>query len=210
MRRATPGPEQTDLLDYIGFEPRSNLEPKRRPSRTRKPPETADWIVPREIIDALGTFDLDPCAAKVQPWRCADRSFALPDNGLIHIWKGRVWLNPPHGSDTARWVRKMAEHGVGTALLFARTDAAFFGAHVFDRASAVLFLKGRVRFHKPDGSLARRAAGAAAMLVAYGAYDANQLEQSGIAGSFIRITRPEKHHVAKGSKPRRKRKPKAE
>ena len=28
-----------------------------------------DWITPRCIIDALGPFDLDPCASATQPWQ---------------------------------------------------------------------------------------------------------------------------------------------
>jgi hypothetical protein len=28
-------------------------------------------LTPRSIIDALGPFDLDPCAANPRPWDCA-------------------------------------------------------------------------------------------------------------------------------------------
>jgi hypothetical protein len=32
---------------------------------------TDDWITPPGIIEALGPFDLDPCASVGQPWPCA-------------------------------------------------------------------------------------------------------------------------------------------
>ena len=176
-------PDQVDLIDLLS----ETVSPRRR--NRKAPKATPDWITPREVLEDLGTFDLDPCASKVQPWPCATNSIALPMNGLEAIWKGRVWLNPPHGTDTAKWMRKIADHGFGTALVFARTDAPFFAANVWSKASALYFLKGRIRFNRPDGSSAKRAAGAASMLVAYGKYDAEQLENCQLPGSFVRIDR---------------------
>lgn len=56
------------------------------------------WITPRNIVDALGPFDLDPCACQLgQPWPMGARSYTLPgENGLLLPWKGRVFLNPPY------------------------------------------------------------------------------------------------------------------
>ena len=86
--------------------------------------QTDDWITPREIIDALGgfqSFDLDPCACESQPWPCAVLSLTRAQNGLGQPWpsEAAVWLNPPYGSETWRWLKKLAEHGNGTALVFA-------------------------------------------------------------------------------------------
>ena len=45
-----------------------------------------DWITPREIIAALGPFDLDPCASATQPWPTAEHMLTVKDNlSLIHI-----------------------------------------------------------------------------------------------------------------------------
>lgn len=30
-----------------------------------------EWLTPRNIVDALGPFDLDPCAPIVRPWPTA-------------------------------------------------------------------------------------------------------------------------------------------
>lgn len=46
--------------------------------------KTNDWITPKWLIDALGPFDLDPCASTRQPWPCAKRSYmGWRQNGRI-------------------------------------------------------------------------------------------------------------------------------
>jgi len=52
-------------------------------------------LMPRWIIEALGPFDLDPCAADPRPWNCAEVNLTEVDDGLRGRWSGRVWLNPP-------------------------------------------------------------------------------------------------------------------
>src|SRR5690606_35113957 len=83
---------------------------------------TVSWITPKQIIDRLGHFDLDPCACVPQPWPCAETQYQLPTDGLREPWFGRVWLNPPYGRKILPWIQKMAEHNSGVALLFVRTD----------------------------------------------------------------------------------------
>ncbi|WP_309138993.1 DNA N-6-adenine-methyltransferase [Nocardia cyriacigeorgica] len=142
------------------------------------------WLTPPGIIHALGTFDLDPCAANDRPWDTAREHIAPPDDGLAAPWNGRVWLNPPY-ADIARWLDKLADHGQGTALVFARTETRWFVEHVWARASAVLFLYGRLHFHLPDGSRAHGNAGAPSCLVAYGGDDAMLLRSSDLEGVHI-------------------------
>ena len=79
-----------------------------------------EWLTPPEIIHALGCFDLDPCAPVVRPWPTATRHYTIEDNGLVQPWDGRIWCNPPYGTETGRWLARMAEHGNGIALIFAR------------------------------------------------------------------------------------------
>lgn len=144
---------------------------------------TDSWITPRVIVDALGSFDLDPCECIPQPWKCAERSFTVDDDGLSREWFGRVWMNPPY-SNAERWLEKLAEHGSGTALIFARTETEMFQRFVWQRASAILFLWGRLYFHLPNGMRAKGNSGGPSVLVAYGKSDADQLKQSGLRGSF--------------------------
>lgn len=148
--------------------------------------QTHTWLTPREILSALGPFDLDPCAApSPRPWPTAADHYELPQDGLALPWHGRVWLNPPYGDSTWRWLDQLADHGKGTALVFARTETAGFTATVWGRASAVLFLTGRLHFHFPDGSRAAANSGAPSVLVAYGHGDAIRLRDSGLDGVYI-------------------------
>ncbi len=117
--------------------------------------ETNDWLTPRYILDALGKFDLDPCAAPDQPWATAKRHLTVKDDGLKKPWVGRVWLNPPYGEQTGRWLEKMAKHQNGIVLIYARTETQMFFDHVWSRANGIFFLKGRVYFCRPDGSVAQ-------------------------------------------------------
>ena len=148
----------------------------------------AVWLTPPHIIDALGPFDLDPCAAPLpRPWPTAGHMVTLPNDGLKLSWHGRIWLNPPYDADAWLWLDRLAEHGCGLALIFARTETFGFHRSVWERAQAVRFLEGRLHFHHPDGRRAAFNGGAPSVLVAYGDYDADRLCRSSIAGAFIRL-----------------------
>lgn len=78
---------------------------------------TDEWYTPKEIIDALGEFDLDPCAPVAPFYKTASVMYNKNDDGLKQEWKGRVWLNPPYSRPLIEcFVKRMAEHG--TALLY--------------------------------------------------------------------------------------------
>ena len=85
-----------------------------------------EWLTPPHILQALGEFDLDPCAPIVRPWETAKNHFTINDDGLKQKWFGRVWCNPPYGLEAAIWLNKLAEHGNGIALIFARTETKMF------------------------------------------------------------------------------------
>lgn len=147
-----------------------------------------EWLTPPEIIRALGDFDLDPCSpvAAKRPWPTARHHFTIEDNGLIRPWEGRVWCNPPYGPKTSEWLGRCAEHGNCVVLIFARTETRAFFDHVWPKADAVLFLRGRISFYhvtgKPGGT-----AGAPSMLVAYGAANAHALKTCGLDGHFLSL-----------------------
>lgn len=149
---------------------------------------TVEWLTPPEIIAALGPFDLDPCVPIVQPYPTARRSFNRMDNGLIQKWEGRVYLNPPYANGIiANWLARMANHNYGTALIFARTETDAFFRFVWEQATAVLFMRGRINFHLPDGSRAGGNAGAPTVLCAYGESDSAILESCKIPGQFVKL-----------------------
>ncbi len=138
------------------------------------------WLTPPEILKALGPFDLDPCAPADRPWDMALKHISLPDDGLSRKWRGRVWLNPPFGSGAAQWLRKMASHGNGIALIPARTETAMFYESVWPVADAICFIKGRPHFHRPDGTRAPFNSGAPICLVAYGQENASALDRAAL------------------------------
>lgn len=149
------------------------------------------WLTPPHIVDALGEFDLDPCGAPGHS--LARKTYLLEngDDGLRDPWFGRVWLNPPYGKEQEPFLRKLADHGCGTALIFARTETRVFHELVWQSASAVLFMKGRINFLDASGVAAKANAGAPSCLVAYGAGDAHSLRESGIGGQLVDLRHTE-------------------
>ena len=139
-----------------------------------------EWLTPPEIIRPLGRFDLDPCAPITRPWNTADNHYTILDNGLSKPWMGRVWLNPPFGREAVKWLRRMAQHGNGIALIPARTETAMFYEAVWNLADAVLFIKGRPHFHFVTGERAPFNSGAPICLVAYGRTNVQVLLDSGL------------------------------
>jgi hypothetical protein len=148
-----------------------------------------EWLTPRWVLNALGQFELDPCAPVVRPWGTAQRHYTIQHDGLRQPWHGRVWLNPPYGRETGKWLSRLAQHGTGTALIFARTETGMWFDHVWPQADAVLFLKGRLHFCHVNGRPAKANAGAPSALIAYGSKDAEILRDSGIAGHFVALGR---------------------
>jgi len=131
---------------------------------------TDEWHTPPQILTALGPFDDDP----------ADGSML----SLMRQWRGFVWCNPPYGPHVGQWLKKLADHGNGIALTFARTETIWFFSEIWNRADAVLFLKGRLHFYK-DGVRAKNNSGAPSVLVAYGAKATNKLGTCQLVGRFV-------------------------
>jgi hypothetical protein len=131
--------------------------------------DSVEWYTPPAVFDALGLeFDLDPCSpAGGLAWVPARRHFSVRDDGLLQPWSGRVWMNPPYGPHTEAWMRKLAAHGDGVALVFARTDTRWFHETV-GCAHAVCFIAGRLAFVAGDGRIDTATAGAPSCLIAYG------------------------------------------
>lgn len=148
--------------------------------------ETNTWLTPPEMIRDLGPFDLDPCAAVGQPWPTATTQYTVRDDGLSKPWNGYVWMNPPYGPNTGYWLERLAEHGNGIALVFARTETAAFFNHVWGHASAIRFIRGRVSFHRTSGKRMDPAP-APSVLIAYGELATRKLSSSKIDGVFVAL-----------------------
>ena len=145
-----------------------------------------EWLTPPHIIEQLGHFDLDPCSPINRPWPTAKQHYTILDNGLMMPWKGKVWCNPPYGKQTQYWLQKCAEHQNAIALTFARTETQMFFNVVWNHATAILFIKGRLKFYHVSGKQGD-SAGAPSVLIAYGQQNAETLKNCKIKGKFIQL-----------------------
>ncbi len=174
--------------------------------------ESKEWYTPREIFKALAIdFDLDPCSPgqDLVRWLPAQIHYTVLDDGLSSKWFGNVFMNPPYGTDTPRWLKRLSNYGNGIALVFARPDTNWFQDYI-PLADAVCFIKSRIHFvpqcqallyadglwdPKKDtyidpitGEEKKSRPGAASMLVAYGKKNAEALFNSDL-GLTMAVTK---------------------
>ena len=142
--------------------------------------KSQDHLTPRWIIDALGPFDLDPCAS-LHGSPCANHVIRPPADGLALRWSPKmlVWLNPPFDRyQVATWIQRLADHSNGIALLHARTES-------WKQASAILFMAKRIAFCRADGAAQSANSGAPPVLIAFGDLAKHRLTSLGIPGALI-------------------------
>lgn len=149
-----------------------------------------EWYTPPFVFGALGlTFDLDPCAPDPPPhWIPAKRFYHPADDGLLQPWFGRVWLNPPYDERAQVWLEKLAGHGNGIALVFARTDTRWFHFLV-PTATGICFVKGRIAFVNQHAIAIGSGCGSPSMLIAFGDENWQALRRSTL-GLCCSVTDP--------------------
>lgn len=155
--------------------------------RPRSREVSVEWYTPPAVFQALGlSFDLDPASPPHGlPWVPARRFYWR--EGLRRPWFGLVWLNPPYGSGAGPWLERMAQHGEGVALVYARTETEWFQQAVH-QAAALCFVDGRLRFIRPGEDpyelqpVERRKSGtpAGSVLFGYGAAAAGAVLRCGL------------------------------
>ncbi len=108
------------------------------------------------------------------------------EDGLLSLWHGFVWLNPPYGKQLGIWLNRLALHNNGIALTFARTDTQAFQDNVFPFAKCLLFLRGRITFFTPSGESSPQGhnSGGPSVLIAYGKVAMKRLESCADLGSL--------------------------
>ena len=115
-----------------------------------------EWYTPKYIFDALGcTFDLDVAAPNALTHVPA-RGF-ITEGSLGRDWHGFVWMNPPYGgrNSLSPWLSKFLYHENGVCLVPDRTSAPWFQEHV-QFMDAVLFVREKIKFERPDGSAGKQ------------------------------------------------------
>ena len=120
-----------------------------------------EWYTPEKYVDmareVLGHIDLDPASSKIANETVkADRYFTEEENGLNQVWYGKVWMNPPYGTDLiGQFTEKFADEYIagniteGIVLVNNATETAWF-ADMIQSASAVVFPRGRIRYYSPQ------------------------------------------------------------
>ena len=119
-----------------------------------------EWYTPAEYIEAarkaMGSIDLDPASSDIaQEVVKAKTYYTIETNGLDKSWHGNIWLNPPYSSDSiVQFVDKLVEerehYQQAIVLVNNATETEWFNK-LISIASAVCFLKSRVKFYMPDG-----------------------------------------------------------
>lgn len=130
-----------------------------------------EWYTPKYIFDALQCiFDVD-VAAPVDRSNCHVPTLDfITDDSLSKKWNGFIWMNPPFGGRNGirPWLEKMASHGDGIALTPDRTSATWWqDAAKHEHCRAILFVDGKIKFHRPDGTLGNQPS-TGTTLLAYG------------------------------------------
>jgi hypothetical protein len=145
-----------------------------------------EWYTPPHIFEALGLeFDLDPCAPEGGvPWIPAKAHYSKVDHGLMMPWHGRVWLNPPYGTETWDWLERLAMHGDGIALIFARTETQRFH-EIAPSADAICLIRGRLSFVAGERQGAGHNAAAPSVLLAWGQDCADALRRSDLGLVYV-------------------------
>lgn len=117
---------------------------------------TPPYLV-ESIIKVLEQIDLDPCSnAQGQPNIPALKHYTKLDNGLILIWQGKVYMNPPYG-DTGtegsilQWVKKLVgEYLTGSvteAIVLWRASTDTEAWNILTAAcEKICFVDGRIKF----------------------------------------------------------------
>ena len=130
---------------------------------------TDEWYTPLRVFDAMGVrFDLDVAhPEETETHVPADRRLTMADCGLRSEWRGFVWMNPPFGgrNGLVPWLDKFFAHGDGVALVPDRTSAPWWQDYAA-KADALLFVRSKLKFIRPDGSEGRSPAQGTTLLAA--------------------------------------------
>lgn len=117
---------------------------------------TDEYYTPKYIFDALECeFDQDVASPiDLTHVRVPAKEFINAES-LDMVWNGFVWMNPPFSGRDGKqiWLDKIHEHGNGIALTPDRTSAPWW-AVAARRADALMFITGKVKFIRADGTTA--------------------------------------------------------
>ena len=111
-----------------------------------------EWNTPDDLYNTLNNefnFTLDPCT-NGENNKCS-KFYTEKENGLIQDWsKDIVFMNPPYGREIRQWIEKAYNESLKgskvVCLIPSRTDTKYWHDFIFNKASEVRFIKGRLKF----------------------------------------------------------------
>jgi hypothetical protein len=125
------------------------------------------YFTPENILDAVrayfgGPIPLDPATEPTNPTK-ALKFYTEQMNGLVLPWDAPVFINPPFGTAIVPFIKRMDEYakqGLQIIALLpcgARFSTKYWQAHALvPELKAICFVKGRVKFLRPDGTVAKQ------------------------------------------------------
>lgn len=135
---------------------------------------------PSWVLDALGPFDLDPCAGVDTNIAATNWSLESGHNGLEQDWFGFVWCNPPF-SQKEIWGDLMAIHNNGILLLPERGSAPWFGP-LAEMASQYFVMGKKINFIGGPSSN-----NIGSVLFPFGETAIKRIDESGLPGHFVEV-----------------------
>jgi hypothetical protein len=167
---------------------------------------TTEWHTPAKYIGmarrVMGGIDLDPCSsAQANKTIQAARFFDEKADGLSHIWRGRVWLNPPYSTETKAFVQKLLlEHKRGHV----EQAIILLSVNVLDRTwvdplwdFTLCFHHGRVNFDPPDPSVTVSSPPMGAVFIYIGANTTEFIRQFNQVGACLARATAARRKVAR-------------
>jgi hypothetical protein len=136
---------------------------------------------PQYVIDALGDFDLDPCAGEFTAIGETNWWDGRGEDGLAKEWFGRVYCNPPF-SQKQKWIEKMINHGNGVLILPERGSAPWFGP--LAKAAGCYFVMGK-KINFVGGPSSNNIG---SVLFPFGQTSINEIAASGLPGHFVEVS----------------------
>jgi len=124
------------------------------------------YITPEKILEPVrkyfgGPIPLDPATQPDNPSK-ALKFYTEEMNGLKLPWDAPIFINPPFGKiirDFVARIHEYAEQGLTILALLpcgARFSTKYWQTHaLIPQLNAICFVKGRVKFLRPDGTVAR-------------------------------------------------------
>ena len=118
-----------------------------------------EWYTPEIYIEAArevmgGVIDLDPASNDFANQTVkAEKYYSIEDDGLQHEWFGNIWMNPPYSTkEISDFARKLSESTFNQAIVLVNnaTETEWFRTFI-QKANAIVFSTGRIKYRKRDG-----------------------------------------------------------